>query len=566
MSSMNMKPRNDAVVINEASLPTGIYYRNKHIVNNVNYWHKFIVHNTEGLSRASVLRTILNHVHPLDLIPVSFSNDKNTSSFLGRNCGAAIEKLCKDNLTIGISDSTDSNIHQSLKLTVILKFATTGEFKIDVQRNILSVLQKRYDGNSRKLDLTRFDEDPELSEFCPLSQPKIMFFILHTSKNLTPSPEGYILCHNQIKVLNPLEAVTSIKVTYLDLRNNLIENIDDIGLLSIFGLTDLLLDRNPLCNKLTELSYIKRIKACCKNIERVDEIALEEGIVPIAKTNSLCNPQGYDLVNQLGHYNMLSRNLLRLADFSRSCKSLYRGSYSIIQLFTKVLPATEHDPFSFNVDLIYYATKCAVIVVNGVFREMPQTLLEPEKLYGFTRTFVLEISSQNGECNIINEQLHVYNALTHQTISSFKFSRPIETNALPETPNQKEQQQLADTLKIITNLNTEWSKKCLEECKYNLNKALTLFVDLYKLDRIPPEAFIFNKKNSISSKFVDDSNEKNLSDLSGKPDTADGVPSLKSSFVEVSKNIFQPISQLVAKRIKRLNKNQASSSMLIHLC
>lgn len=55
---------------------------------------------TEGLTRDDVLRTILNHVQPLDLIPVNFEQNHCNSYFLARNCGQAIDKLCRDNLVV----------------------------------------------------------------------------------------------------------------------------------------------------------------------------------------------------------------------------------------------------------------------------------------------------------------------------------------------------------------------------------------------------------------------------------------------------------------------------------
>ncbi|KAJ8936935.1 hypothetical protein NQ314_012116 [Rhamnusium bicolor] len=157
------------------------------------------------------------------------------------------------------------------------------------------------------------------------------------------------------------------------------------------------------------------------------------------------------------------------------------------------LPPTEHDPYSFKVDLIHYTAYCAVICISGVLREPSENLLVPERLLGFSRTFVLEILNGDGECCIINEQLHVYNALSTQVATCFKITKPINSTLTLHAQNQKEQQQLADTLKIITNLNTDWSRKCLEECNFDLKKALLLFVDLYKVDKIPPEAFNNNK-------------------------------------------------------------------------
>lgn len=52
-------------------------------------------------------------------------------------------------------------------------------------------------------------------------------------------------------------------------------------------------------------------------------------------------------------YKIYSRNLKTLADLSRTDNFLYKSNTEIMKIFEK-LPLTEHDPFSFTVDLISY--------------------------------------------------------------------------------------------------------------------------------------------------------------------------------------------------------------------
>lgn len=131
-----------------------------------------------------------------------------------------------------------------------------------------------------------------------------------------------------------------------------------------------------------------------------------------------------------------------------------------------------------------------MIVVSGIFREPSDHLLIPEKFYSFNRTFVLYCLNAQEFC-IVNEQVHLTNATTQQQQKAFKFEKPTTTYTLEvSTPqNIREENELVEALRQITTLNDEWSRKCLEECNYNLKKALILFTDLYKVDKIPPEAF-----------------------------------------------------------------------------
>lgn len=57
-------------------------------------------------------------------------------------------------------------------------------------------------------------------EFCPLSQPKILYFVLHLAKCLQPFKIN--LAYNEITVLNPLESLAGMHITALDLSNNLV--------------------------------------------------------------------------------------------------------------------------------------------------------------------------------------------------------------------------------------------------------------------------------------------------------------------------------------------------------
>lgn len=55
-------------------------------------------------NREIVLKDILNAVQPCDLIPVNFKVEGNNAHFMARNCGPAIEQLCRQNLVVKSSN------------------------------------------------------------------------------------------------------------------------------------------------------------------------------------------------------------------------------------------------------------------------------------------------------------------------------------------------------------------------------------------------------------------------------------------------------------------------------
>lgn len=117
-----------------------------------------------------------------------------------------------------------------LKITIMLNYANTSQVKIDVQKNVSSVLSKRlniltkfnsaYNSHTavKVLNLDRFHLDPGLMEYCPLSQPKIMYFVLHIAKGV--APQELVLTNNGIRVLAPLEIFNGSKISCIDLSNN----------------------------------------------------------------------------------------------------------------------------------------------------------------------------------------------------------------------------------------------------------------------------------------------------------------------------------------------------------
>jgi Leucine-rich repeat (LRR) protein len=148
-----------------------------------------------------------------------------------------------------------------------LRFATTNEVKIDVSKNISKVLRKRTNTTTATINLENFYQDPDLTEFCVLSQPKLMSYVLHLSR-LT-KPKALVLSNNEIRSLVPIEALWGVNITSLDLRNNLIMSLTELEPLTQLKITELWLEGNPLCDNYDEHTYIQRIKEYCPKIEKL---------------------------------------------------------------------------------------------------------------------------------------------------------------------------------------------------------------------------------------------------------------------------------------------------------
>ncbi|XP_063904819.1 nuclear RNA export factor 2-like [Zophobas morio] len=499
----------NSITIDEAHL--GLVPTNKLALDIPAYWHKFIISNVHGLKRNDVLKILFDYLKPLEFIPLCYTEDAEGAFFFARMCADPVEKFCSDKLTIpNPSDET-----QPFKLTIVLKYSSTNMVKVDLTENLLSVLQKRF--KNKNLCLDKFHDDADLSEFFFLSQPKLLAFVLNVAKNLKPG--GIKLSNNEIETLDAFQIMRSGSITSLDLRQNLLRDLAELEYLQHFNLTELWLEGNPLCDLYDEYNYVQQVIKYCPKIEKLDGFLLRQNGVPSFRRNFLCDVSAYEVVNhfleryfptydsknfikletfyqkdalfsltadffhkqlsspssQVFAYKIYSRNLLLPPH--DSTRNLYIGSTEIMRLFN-ILPRSEHDPYSFTVDVLYHTHKCITLVVTGVFREIPNT----ERMLGFNRYFVLECRDYT--YRIANEQMHVFNALTSQQISAFK-----KPSIFQEARSPFQRSQMVDTFAIITNLTKDWAKMFLEECHYNLKHAMLLFVDMYKGDKIPLRGF-----------------------------------------------------------------------------
>lgn len=139
-----------------------------------------------------------------------------------------------------------------------------------------------------------------------------------------------------------------------------------------------------------------------------------------------------------------------------------------------------------------------VLTVTGVFREKKKnstlTLLR-----SFQRTLVV-VPSGSGFC-IRNEMLTLNNATPSQLEKAFK--GPLEAANVPATQmvpvavvqapgiiDDNTKMQMVQAMATSSNMNMEWSRKCLEETNWDFQRAGFVFAELHKQGKIPPEAFV----------------------------------------------------------------------------
>lgn len=142
-----------------------------------------------------------------------------------------------------------------------------------------------------------------MDEYCPLSQPKLLFYILHLAKDIPFN--SLVLTSNDIESLKPLEALYEMKtLRLLDLRHNNIKSISELNTLKKLELTELWLNENPLCDNFDEYAYVTTIKELLPTVQKLDNVNINEKLGYLThRTIFLCSQSGLDLVDQfLEHY------------------------------------------------------------------------------------------------------------------------------------------------------------------------------------------------------------------------------------------------------------------------
>uniref|UniRef100_A0A023EVP0 Putative mrna export factor tap/mex67 n=1 Tax=Aedes albopictus TaxID=7160 RepID=A0A023EVP0_AEDAL len=208
---------------------------------------------------------------------------------------------------------------------------------------------------------------------------------------------------------------------------------------------------------------------------------------------------------RLQTYLNFNRNLNQKRDLDTRCRTLKMGRLPVVT-FLSELPKTKHDPLTFVVDLTLFTPQLILLTVTGVFKERKVAVIN-EPYRSFQRSLVI-VPSGSGFC-IRNEMIHINNATRIQEDRAFKdpassgfqapaTAAPVATVPIPVAPvvppvvDDNTKLQMVQAMAAHSNMNLEWSRKCLEETNWDFERAGFAFTELHKQNRIPPEAFVKN--------------------------------------------------------------------------
>ncbi|XP_012255967.1 nuclear RNA export factor 1-like [Athalia rosae] len=497
-------------------------FQERSLMGRPDVWHRIKIFRAARFEKDFVLKLIVNAVEPADLIPVKYQACGEDTVFIARNCGPALDKLCRSNLIINNPGG------DSLVVEIILGYASIHDLKVNMQSLLLTALKRRYDNKKKILHLDRFDKDKDMSKtvYCPLSQLRTFSYVLKVARNALHGFEHLNLQHNELFNLSSIESSNlSPMLKSLDLRYNKLLGMEALTPLRGLHITDIWLDGNPVCeNYSSPEQYIESARRYCPQLTKLDGVYIGAPGMPLTYNTFFRTGEKKKLANQfVEHFFTLydqkdrmilkglyhreaffsmtlgippalaakkgldkfiaeNRNLVKLADPARSSKLLFRGTDNILTALMK-LPLSLHDSSSFRCDLLYDNDDLVIIAVEGVFKILEKT----PQILSFNRTFIL-LAGEDNEYNIINDQYHIDFAPLGRSIDIYQ-DEAMETTFKPTCFNHREKKELIITLRNVSTMNYEWCSIYLKDTNWDLRKAISNFMEKYLQSSVPPQAF-----------------------------------------------------------------------------
>ncbi|XP_012217105.1 nuclear RNA export factor 1-like [Linepithema humile] len=480
-------------------------------------WHQIRIIRGAQYDKETILKAILKAIEPFDLIPVKYDVCGDDAYFMARNCGFALEKLCKTNLII-------NNVqNDAVILMIILGYSSIQNTKIHIQPVLLAALAKRYDPNQKILNLRSFHKDPNIESivYCPLSLDKMSNHVLKLAKNAIATIEYLNLQYNELFNITAIENSELTFIKYLDLRNNNLLNMNVLAPLQDLKIIKLWLDGNPLCeNYATAKRYVENAKKYCPYLQELDGVTIVSNM-PFIYRDYFKDEKALDFVRKFAShfftlYDQLDRTVLRgiyhknafysmsfgipnsmaqkknlvqytgsrnlLRKGPKKNSHLYYGQEDILANLIK-MPRTYHDKNSFKYDIMYDDGKCIVINITGLFKK----LSSGTNILSFSRTFVL-LAAMDNEYHILNDQNHIDAAPQNMTPDQIAVKYTYD-EFVPTCFSLSEKSVLITRMKQITKMNDEWCKNYLSENEWDTRKAVNSFMKDLKNSSIPDLAF-----------------------------------------------------------------------------
>jgi nuclear RNA export factor len=217
----------------------------------------------------ALLGVLQSHIAPLELVPLAYRVENDDAVFFLDNLKTA-EALQDADLKVNIGDGA-----LSVKVCSGIPWV---EMDDTLKERIKQAMVKRYNINTKALDLARFHRDPELIKdtCCAMTRCQVLKYILQVIADNIPELEALNLTSNCLYLADTLKnlprKVPNLKILYIG--NNRFRDLSRLSILKALPLVELKLEGNPLCQKYSKEEYTREIRKIFTKIVRLDGVDL----------------------------------------------------------------------------------------------------------------------------------------------------------------------------------------------------------------------------------------------------------------------------------------------------
>uniref|UniRef100_A0A4W4GAJ4 NTF2 domain-containing protein n=1 Tax=Electrophorus electricus TaxID=8005 RepID=A0A4W4GAJ4_ELEEL len=369
-------------------------------------------------------------------------------------------------------------------------------------------MSKRFDRSEQFLDLNSIRTDPEL-----------------VSQNIEVILSRKSCMQAVVKIIEEnIPELVSLNLT-LNLSHNELKSERELDKVKGFKLAELWLDRNPLCDHFKDKpTYISAIRERFPRLLRLDGHNLPATIgfdvetrtaIPMCKGSYFGSEEIKEFIvrflqqyysvydsgdrqplldayhdgacfslslpvtmhipsrSSLGDYNKDNRNIKKVKDPGTRFRLLKHTRLNVVA-FLNELPKTQHDTASFTVDVNTYTQTLLAFTVSGVFKEVDGK--SRDSVHAFFRVFIAVPAMNSGLC-LVNDELFVRNAAPEEIRRAFAAPGPTPSSS-PVPTLSASQQEMLSAFSQKSQMNLEWSQKCLQHSEWNFNRAVQTFTEL----------------------------------------------------------------------------------------
>ncbi|XP_017657480.2 nuclear RNA export factor 2-like [Nannospalax galili] len=496
-------------------------------------WFKVTIPSGRNYDKTWLMNSIMS-ICSVPFTPVDFHYDKNQARFFVQDASTA--SALKD-ASLKICDEENQKIIIFVRPSIV-PYSVKSYFTPKQMEQIKLTMMKRYDVSQKSLDLRKFRFDRDLMS-CDidmmLNRRCCMNATLQIIQSNIPELLSLNLCNNKLYQLDGLSEVVekAPQVKILNLSKNKLRSVSELEKVKELKLEELWLEGNPLCRTFqNESAYASAIRDQFPTLIRLDGKELLSQTVmnnenPQLRKESYKEPEIIrDLVVQflkeyysiydsgdrhgllsayhdeacfsltipfnscdsdlsnLEEYFKHNRDLIKLKDSYTRMKLLKHTNRAIVDSLS-TLPKTQHDFYSFWVDMSLCTEVMLCFSVNGVFKEVEGKYQGCVR--AFTRTFVT-VPKSSSSMYIINDKMILRNSSPREIQKPF-IPLPTVSPSLPKSTLSEKHQEMVKSFSEQSGMKLEYSQKCLDDNEWDYTKASKIFSILQTDGKIPKEFF-----------------------------------------------------------------------------